>query len=62
MTQPEQATETITLKASPEVIEALKDWSTPVQVRITGTVGAWEMEIRHIHAAPTYGPIGGQRV
>ena len=46
---PEQATETVTLKASPEVLAQLLDrWSEPVQVRVTrvnhGT--GWDLEIR----------------
>jgi|SRR6476661_4381539 len=43
----EDATEQVRFKASPELIEKLKDWSEPVQIRIRpGEEGLYEMEAR----------------
>lgn len=45
----EQPTETILLKISPELIEKLRDWSNPVQVRaVQWPTGQWEMEVRDV--------------
>lgn len=47
---PERATETVTLLASPEVLDEILDrWSDPVQVMVTRTPGigtGWDMTIR----------------
>lgn len=46
MENPDQV---VTIKASREVIEQLKDWSDPVQIRIhpAGAEGlGWDMEVR----------------
>jgi hypothetical protein len=49
---PELATETVTLKASPELLTQLMEgWSPPVQVRVIRTPGVgtgWEMEAREV--------------
>lgn len=42
----EQATEVVVFRASPEVIAQLRDWSEPVNVRITPVGRTWEIEFR----------------
>lgn len=43
----EKATETVTVKASPELINEMLEWSGPLQVRLErGLDGSWEMSFR----------------
>lgn len=48
----ENPTETVTFKASRELIEQLKDWSERVQVRITEYPEGYELEFRTSDALP----------
>jgi hypothetical protein len=47
---PERATETVVIKASPELLASLQErWSPPVQVRAFWVPGhGWDMEIREV--------------
>jgi len=53
--EPEQASERVTIMASPEIIEQLKDWSAPLQVKIQKVGERWEMDMRTVTEGPALG-------